>query len=353
MVAPVARAVRSLPSGPDTRPLPPASGDLTSWPRFGTSLYNLLCDTAWDAKAFARILGDHGCTLTDVWGLSAQWIEQVNDLILPFKKRGDGQWDLFDWNPAYFDRAEMIVAEMNARGVLVQFTLTELYTWSQRKQGLPGVPDANAGPWRRNVNGIHWGIPDDDVYFETEPKEWLTEYITRIVGRLKGAGVVWRLGNEMPEKGLHERLRDVVKRADPSAQTVINREDVPGMYANMRIGKDYDRIEYHGLRDLSTLETIHDNGSATERPDTFRKLLNRPDTDCKRIVLSSDGCRASSTDLVNTYDWNALFAVAKYGAERGCSYSHQSRAKMTRIVTGRADLGAIETDFLDRLRSLY
>jgi len=280
-------------------------------------------------------------------------VEQVHDLILPFTGRPDGKVDLFDWNPAYFDRAEAIVAEMNARGVLVQFTLTELYGWSSRKQGLPGVPDANAGPWRRNVNGIHWGIPDDDVYFTTEPQGWLTSYITRIVSRLKGAGVIWRLGNEMPEKALHERLRAVVRRIDPSAQIVINREDVPGMYANMRIGHDYDRIEYHGLRDLGTLDIVHDNGSATDRPDTFRKLLNRSDVDCKRIVLSSDGCRASSTDLVNTYDWPRLLEVAQYGAQRGCSYSHQSRAKMTRILTGRADLGAIETDFLDRLRRLY
>jgi hypothetical protein len=242
---------------------------------------------------------------------------------------------------------------MNARGVLVQFTLTELYAWSQRKQGLPGVPDANQGPWRKNVNGIRWGVPDDDVYFETEPKEWLTEYITRIVGRLKGAGVIWRLGNEMPEKGLHERLRAVVKRADPSAQTIINREDVPGMYANMRIGHDYDRTEIHGLRDLAALDIVYNNGDATDRPDTFRKLLNRSDVDCKRIVLSSDGCRASSTDDVNTYDWDALFQVAEYGAARGCSYSHQSRAKMTRIHTGRADLGMIETEFLDKLRKLY
>ncbi len=334
-------------------PLPPPSGDLTSMPFWGTSLYALLTDTAWDYKGFAQILYDHGCTETDIWGLSAQWVEQVHDLVLPFVQKPGGPWDLHAWDPRYFDRAEAIVAEMNARGVRVQFTLTELYGWAQRKQGYSGVPDANQGAWRKNVNGITWGVPDDDVYFTTEPQAWMREYITRIVGRLKGAGVIWRLGNEMPEKALHERLRDVVLSVDHDAVTVINREDVPGMYQNMQIGSSYDLIEHHGIANMADLDVVYDNGSATDRPDTFRKLLDGwPGVDQRRIVLSSDGCRAS-TDPVNTYDWDALYEVAAYGAARGCSFSHQSRAKMTRIQTGKADLGMIETDFLDRLRTLY
>ena len=148
-----------------------------------------------------------------------------------------------------------------------------------------------------------------------------------------------------------QQRRDAVRRHDPSAQFVVNREDVPGMYDNMQIGTQFDRIEFHGLAEMADLDTVYDNGSATDRPDTFRKLIDSKGPD-KRIVLSSDGCRAS-TDPVNTYDWDELFKVAEYGAARGCSYSHQSRAKMTRIQTGKADLGMIETEFLDRLRTLY
>jgi hypothetical protein len=325
------------------------SGDLTSWPRRGASLYSLVTDSAWDYVAFADILADCGMNLTRCCALTADWIEQRADIVWPFKKLSDGRWDLFDWQPAYFDRLTRVVAAMNARGILVQLDLMELYGWSDRKQGLPGVPDANAGPWRANVNGIHWA---DDRMFDVLPDAWLNTFIDLVTDAVTGTGTVLEVGNEMPERGLHYRIRDRIRQTWPDAPITVNRnEDVPGQYQNMRIGADFDRISFHGKRDLGTLDEWYDNGGATGRPDTFRKLLDWPGIDCSRIIFSSDGCRIS-TDPVNTYDWDRLFEVIAYVVGKGCGYEMQSRAKMTRIQTGKADLSMVEVEFLRKIVAL-
>lgn len=342
-------ATRSLPSQP--APHQPPSGDLTSWPRRGTSIYGLLTDGAWDYAAFADRLTECGfkAPLTRFWLLSAAWAEVGSDLVLPFGRTRNGEWDLFAWSDAYFNRLVRIVETMNARGIVCVLDVTELYGWSHRKQGLSGVPDPSNGPWRRNVNGLHWD--DDDTWFTTEPGSWLNAFIELVVAALKDTAVVWEIGNEMPEKALHYRIRDVIRRVAPDAQVSVNRnEDVPGQYANMAIGRDFDRIAFHGKRDLGFLDEAFDNGEAKERPDTFRKLLDGR-ADNSRIVFSSDGARASM-DPVNGYDWPRLLDVARYVTARGCGFEHQSVCKLERIRSGRADLNVMEMSWLRELAQL-
>jgi hypothetical protein len=325
---------------------PPPSGDLTTWPRRGASLYALLTDSAWDYEGFADILADCGLTLTRVFLLTAEWKEQRNDIVWPFQQLEDGRWDLFAWNPAYFNRLADVVAAMNARGVLVQLTVMELYGWSDRKQG-SGMPDAEQGPWRRNVNGIRWAT---DRTFVELPDAWLNAFIDRVVATVKGMGVVWEIGNEMPEKPMHHRIRDRIRQTWPDAQTSVNRnEDVPGQYKNMKIGTEFDRLAIHGMRTLAHL----DRKSGTRGDESFRRLIDQVDP--ARLIFSSDGCRQSGPagmDPATAYDWPALLEVARYVTARGCSYEHQSAAKLERIRSGRADLGAVEVDFLKQLAAL-
>ena len=67
-------------------------------------------------QTIVQILQDHGCTRTDVWGLSAQWIEQVQDLVLPFRQHVGGQFSLAQTAQFPGDRSRVRVGHTTQDG---------------------------------------------------------------------------------------------------------------------------------------------------------------------------------------------------------------------------------------------
>jgi hypothetical protein len=326
----------------------PDTGSLLTWPRRGASIAALLVDQGWDYHEWARILGGYfgGRGLTRINVLSADW-PTPGGLLWPFWKRPDGQFDLYRFNPWFTDRAVAIRDAMHRQGIVVQWTFLELYSWSNRKKG-PGIPDGNYGPFRYNVNGVKWGgayngdRKEDDATLTALPDPWLTAFCEWIVPIIGGPGTVIEIGNEFPEKPLHERMAALIHRINPAQQVSWNRqEDTPGQYPNMMKGDRYERCAFHGrlLKKVSDLDRVY-----TTEPDyrTFNEFFNECPHDPARIIFSSDGAR-SSNDPIETYDWPHLLAFAEAVIQRGCGYEHQSRMKMP----GNAyDFRKVEHEFL-------
>jgi hypothetical protein len=293
---------------------------LRHWPRTGMSIASLIVARACNIAETIRIFADCGVQLTRVNLLSALW-DGVN--VLPYRRRPDGLWDLIDWNPEYFDRLSEVRDRCNSSGIVVQWTNYELYSWSDRKLG----PQQINTPWRHNVNGVFWA--EDDSTFDVLPDAWSETWLGKVLPYLKADINPLEIGNEFPEKALHERVRDIVKRLQPDAQVTVNRnEDTPGQYANMKIGSGYDRIAFHGrlLKQVSDLDRVYPNEPTYK---TFNQFFDRCPHDPKRVIFSSDGARISA-DPVNTYDWGPLREFAREVTKvRGCSFEHQSRAKMS------------------------
>lgn len=314
--------------------LPPATG-LDRWPRAGMSIAALVVASACNIEETVKRYVDAGVTLTRVNLLSALW-NGVD--VLPYRQQADGLWNLYDWNPQYFDRLAEVRERMNAAGIVVLWTNYELYSWSRRKQG----PQQTNTPWRHNVNGVFW--PPEDTTLGVMPDQWSKDWLAKVVPYLGATVNPIEIGNEYPEKALHERTAAVIRGIQPDAQITVNRnEDTPGGYINMKIGKNYTRISFHGLylKDLTPRkitfqgETHHcPHGDLdrvfTREPDyrTFNEFFDQCPHEPSRIVFSSDGAR-SSADPVNTYDWDRLRDWFREMLRRGCSIEHQSRAKMT------------------------
>lgn len=294
-----------------------------SWPAYplrGMSIAGLLVSSAANIPETVRIFSDCGVQSTRINLLSALWPQTDT---LPFTRRSDGLWDLYNWNERYFERLVDIRERFNSAGIVIQWTNYELYSWSDRKPG----PQQVGTPWRNNVNGVYW--PADDSNFQLLPDEWSEVWVTIVQPYLKLERNVFEIGNEFPEKALHERVAKLFPR---EALIQVNRnEDTPGQYANMKIGQIgglYDFIAFHGnkLKQVSDLDRIY-----PREPDykTFNQFFNKCPHDPSRIVFSSDGARISA-DPVQTYDWQNLkefFQEVHFN--RKCSIEHQSRAKMT------------------------
>jgi hypothetical protein len=204
----------------------------------------------------------------------------------------------------------------------VQWTNYELYSWSDRKDG----PQQAHTPWRHNVNGVYWA--PDDVTFGVLPDAWSHAWFAKVLPSLRAEINPLEVGNEFPEKPLHARVAAAIRALQPTAQVIVNRqEDTPGQYANMKIGRDYDRIAFHGrlLKRVSDLDRVYPKEPTYQ---TFRAFFDACPHDPARIIFSSDGARSSS-DPVNTYDWGPLREFFQEVRRRGCSIEHQSRAKMT------------------------
>lgn len=325
--------------GGSATPIPPTppSDDLLRWPRAGMSIAGLVVNSAANIAETVKRFVDAGVELTRINLLSALW--QGVD-VLPYRKRADGQWDLYDWNPQYFDRLAETRERMNHAGIAIIWTNYELYSWSRRK---PGQQQFNT-PWRHNVNGVNWS-PEDTTLSQVLPDDWSQEWFRQVVPWLHLPHNAFEIGNEMPEKSLHERTADAVRAIHAEAHITVNRnENTPGGYVNMKIGKGrYDRIGFHGLylkdltpRKITFQGETHDcpNGDLdrvfTREPDyrTFNEFFDHCPHEPSRIVFSSDGAR-SSADPVNTYDWDRLREWFREMLRRGCSIEHQSRAKMT------------------------
>ena len=322
---------------PIDEPIPPTNPDLAVWPRVGMSIASLIVARDCNIAESIRIFADCGVQLTRVNLLSALW-DGVN--VLPYRQRPNGQWDLTDWNPEYFDRLSEVRDRANSAGIVVQWTNYELYSWSDRKAG----PQQTNTPWRNNVNGVFWKA--DDSTFGVLPDQWSRDWFAKVLPYLHADINPLEVGNEFPEKPLHARVRDSVHVTHPEAHITVNRqEDTPGQYANMKIGSEFQRIAFHGrlLKQVSDLDRVYPKEPTYK---TFNQFFDHCPHDPKRIIFSSDGARISA-DPVNTYDWGPLSEFVQEIRRRGCSFEHQSRAKMTPPPNHHM----IETEWFDSLLS--
>lgn len=315
--------------------LPPAPG-LSLQPRHGMSIAGILVGSAHNVKETVKRFSDCGVRSTRINLLSALW-NGVDTL--PFTRLSETVWDLDEWNPAYFDRLEDIRDRMNHAGIQIQWTNYELYSWSNRKPG----PQQVFTPWRYNNNGIWWD--PSDVTFGVLPDSWSKMWLEKVLPYL-GKDNILEIGNEFPEKALHERVASIVRGAGSAISIQVNRnEDTPGQYANMKIGKHQikpglhpftlDRIAFHGNK----LKTLGDpkkgipndlDRDYPREPDyrTFRQFMDHCPHDPWRVVFSSDGARVSDSP-VDTYDWDTQREWFREMIRRKYSIEHQSRAKMT------------------------
>lgn len=313
-------------SSPTVNPVPPDppgpidEAKLKVWPRYGMSIAGIIVGSDHDIDGTVNKFIDAGVKLTRINLLSALW-NGVD--ILPYRQTADGRWDLYDWNPAFFERVEYIRDKFNSAGIVVIWTNYELYSWSDRKKG----PQQNNTPYRHNVNGVYWD--PTDVTFGILPDAWSLAWISKIVPYLKLDYNVFEIGNEFPEKALHERVADHVRSIQSNALISINRnEDTPGQYENMKIGKGrYDKIAHHG-RYLKEVRDLDRNYPREPKYNSFNEFFKRCPHDPKRIMFSSDGARTGDSPI-DTYDWGKLRDFFQEVMKRGCSIEHQSRAKMT------------------------
>lgn len=330
-------------------PVPTSPPPTDTWPRLGASYYTSLTDPRVDLADFALRLADLGCTLTRVWLLDA-WAIGASagtgcyDGLLAWERQADGRFDLWRVNPFYLERLRAYVEVMNAAGILPELSGLELYTWSDRKRGLLWVPDAARQPFRSNRQGLVY--TGDDAFARigqpTAEDAFLRHFYRQIVDTLSGLTYTVELGNEMPEKPLHERLREAWRIAGYTGTISVNRhEDTPGQYANMRIGQPggYDRTSFHGKREMAYLD---EDFPREPRVRSFRAFY-ASGPDAARLVLSSDGCR-KSTRVEDAYDYAALGAVFRDGLARGCSVEHQLALKLRGFTHGTIDLNDLAVD---------
>jgi len=298
---------------------------LKTWSRLGLSISGLVLNPRHNLDEVVRIYQDIGVQLTRINLLATSWVNPTN--YMPFTRLADGKWDLYQWDSRYFDRLSEVKERMNAAGITIIWTNYELYSWSHRKLS---AAEQEGTPWRTNINGVNWEREDTTLY--RLPDAWSKAWFEKVVPYLDLNPNVFEIGNEFPEKGVHQRVRDVVRAIQPDALISVNRnEDTPGQYTNMKIGKDYDMISFHGrrLKTLGDLKQAYPESRSQMLPTaTFQELLDAAKVENKRIIFSSDGARTSD-DPVETYDWGKLKEFIQEVRGKGCSFEHQSRAKMT------------------------
>jgi hypothetical protein len=300
------------------------------------SYYASPTDPDLDIVVFAQFLQatNQDCTrgwLLDAWAIgqrdgNGKFLPGQYQGFLPVLKRPDGKFDLFAPNPAYYTHLREYVDVLNMHGVWPHLTILELYSWSDRKASNRWVPDANLGPYRNNVNDVRWGNPDDPTFFSL-PDPWLASFICKVVQALDGTAYAFEIGNEMPEKPMHERIRAAVEACGFTGLVTVNRQDdSPGQYWNMGIDRDqYDAIAHHGFMDIGYLDVEHPDEAPAGRPTTFRAFWATPGLNPARVIVSSDG---SGGDPAHQ---PGLLAVAKDALARGASYEHQLALKRNRF----------------------
>lgn len=354
-------------TGGGPTPTPGAGGQhdddaLRLMPRpLGCSIASLVVNRGYDIERVADIYGECGVGLTTVNLLSAEWRDLAAQHVHPFVTPPAGQrYNLYQWNPEYIERVHHVREAMNSRGIVVQWCFYELYSWSRRKSG-GSVPDARIGPWQYNHDGVDWVGPyygtsledkdegkawDANMLAHVLPDPWSRAYLDRHVVWLGLGANLFLVGNEFPEKSLHERVRDKVRALQPGAIVSVNRNDnTPGQYANMKPGRDFDYLNYHGFK-LNRPEDLDIQWPKEQSSvPSFRALLEDSRVDKARIIFSSDGARTSD-DPIHTYDYDALGEFADAVIDYGCTFEHQSRAKMTPVP----NLDTIEVDWLKKRR---
>jgi hypothetical protein len=331
--------VLAIAPGPPSQTVPSIPGG-----SLGASDYQSLGDPRVDPLEFAAALADLGVTFTRVWLLDA-WATGAGepgtyDGVLPVTRRSDGRWDLFAWNAAYFERLRTYAGAMNQHGITPVFTLLELYSWSETKQGLLWVPDQSRGLFRANVNDIRWGHPDGPT-LTALPDTWLRAFSCRVVETLGDRRFVIELGNETPDGRMHDRLLAHLRTTCGYAgEVLVNRDrNTPDLIEEMDIGRRFDRLSIHGAQSLAYLDESH---AGDGRFRTWRALYDSG-IDMAHIIVSSDGARAT-TDVERAYDYPALREVATDILRRGGSYEHQLAIKLRRFRDGRYDLDDLRYD---------
>lgn len=334
---------------PPPQPVPSPDG-FGTWPRRGLSYYASLTDPRLEPKDFFSRLASASANFTRTWLFDAWAVDQGGpgqySGFVPFSRIG-GRWDLHTPDPRYLERLRAYTRAANDAGVLPQFTGLELYTWSDRKAGMLWVPDQSKLWMQHNVQELVYA---DDNAFETLATEgvhgWLGRFYRHVVQALDGLHYVIELGNEMPEKPLHERLARLWRAAGYMGPLSVNRqEDTPGQYANMKIGANYDLIAFHGKKDLNYLDEVFADEPVYR---TFRAFYESGSFEPSRITLSSDGCR-KTTSISDAYDYDALKRVFQDGLVRGFGIEHQSRLKLRSFTHGHIDLDDLETDWFRTL----
>lgn len=301
----------------------PVPADLLRRPRMGMSIAGLVVNSASNIEETVKRYVDAGVKDTRINLLSALW-PGVD--CLPYLREPDGRWNLYNWNQRFFDRVIETRERMNGAGITVSWTNYNLYDWSRRK---PGPQQINT-PYRHNVNGVFWS--DEDVTFGILPDEWSKAWFQKVCPLLDLHLNPFEIGNEFPEKGVHERTKNFVRSFIPNALLQVNRnDDTPGQYANMKIGRDYDFISFHTNRIKKYDEYLSFLSEEFERePDyqTFNDFFDNCPHDRSRVMWSSDGARTSD-DPTHTYNYHQLGIFLKDMKRRGYGVEHQSRAKMT------------------------
>lgn len=356
----------TAPPGPGPVPIQPVGVDLNAWPRRGASHAAGLLDTRWDYRGFAQMMGGifGGRWTTRVNVTSASWRESSPHFAWPFTRLDDGRFDLYRWNPAFFeDRLPRFIETTNRYGGVPIFTIFDLYSFSGRKDVSADHHQDLDWP-RHNVNGIRW--ERDDTFLNQLPDPWLTELIERVLAVARNVGVIAvEPFNEGPEKPIHMEIAEIVKRMWPACLVQANRnEDTPGQYQNMDVGEGHiDQIAFHGWKNLGFLtkdfspkpqELAADPVKAAKRPWTFQEFFEnefhngrRAGFEFSRVCCSSDGARTSN-DPSNPYDYPELLKVFRFVANKGGSIEHQSRSKLS----PGARLEMVETDFLRQIANL-
>jgi len=339
-------------------PVPPPTPPVPQHGQLWASYYDSLVDPRCNPKEFAKRLADSGCSGTRVWLWTAWAFNQGGTGqfrgFCPWMQRPSGPWDLETVDPYWLERVGQYVDAMNAAGILPQLCGLTLYDWSRYKAGMLWVPDQSKLWFQHNIQGIYYY--EDDALTEkiasgVGAHAFLGQTYEAAVDTLLGLRYEIELGNEMPEKGLHERLKKLWRDAGYHGPFQVNRNsDTPGQYDNMSIGKPagYDKIAFHGKRDLSYLDEEYPDEAPAGRPTTFRKFY-ATNPNPKRITISSDGCRVSASDIEHIYDYDKLAEVAKDAIARGFIFEHQSRLKMRNFLEGRIDLADLETEWLKGL----
>ena len=203
-----------------------------------------MTDPRWRSRSL-RAYGP-GCNFTRVWLIDA-WAVGVNGIgqyegFVPWEHEA-GIFDLERVSGAYLDRLYFYVQVMNARGITPQLSGLELYSWSDRKQGMLWVPDANLGPFRRNRQGLRYA--DDSAFTNIATggmHQFLEQFYASVVEMLEG--LRFTVDGDKCRKSLH-RLRDAWRRAGYVGPISVNRQDDTRDYVN-EIGQEFEDIAYHG-----------------------------------------------------------------------------------------------------------
>ena len=110
----------------------------------------------------------------------------------------------------------------------------------------------------------------------------------------------------------------------------------------MRIGSEFERIAYHGKRDMTYLAEVYPREPVHQTFASF--YASGPSFN--RIMLSSDGCR-KSLNVHDAYDYPELEKVFSDIRSRGGSFEHQSRMKLDSNTT--LDPKYLEVEWLKSL----